>query len=100
LILLNNHQNEQGEAMKDQVMNNEDLESSDPVDLLDDLLEQVFDDNTQDLAVALGRNPDEIDAWLDGYQPIDDDAQIKIRALAQERLEFTDEAPMDGEIND
>jgi len=86
--------------MKDQVMNNEDLESSDPVDLLDELLEQVFDDNTQDLAVALGRNPDEIDAWLDGSQPIDDDAQIKIRGLAQERLEFTDEAPMDGEIND
>jgi hypothetical protein len=76
--------------MENEVINNEDLESSDPVDLLDELLEHVFDDNTQNLATALGRNPDEIDAWLDGTEPIDEDAQIKIRGIAQERLEYTD----------
>jgi len=86
--------------MKNQVMNNEELESSDPVDLLDELLEQVFDDNTQNLATALGRNPDEIDAWLDGTETIDDDAQIKIRGIAQERLEFRDEETMDEETSD
>lgn len=44
-----------------------------------------FDGNTAELALVLGRTPDEIGNILDGSEPVDDDLAMKVRGIAQER---------------
>lgn len=44
-----------------------------------------FDSGIDNLAFALGRSTAEIDAMLEGRQPIDEDLAIKIRGIARGR---------------
>ena len=53
--------------------------------LLKQLREHVFYNQNEELALGLGRTEDEVEAWFGGEE-IDEDAQEKIRALAEERL--------------
>lgn len=53
-------------------------------EMLSELRHKQFSDNTDELALALGRDVDEIDELLDGEGIIDDDLAMKIRGLAQQ----------------
>ena len=55
------------------------------LNLLKQLREHVFYNETAELALGLGRTADEVEAWFGGEE-IDEDAREKIQALAQERL--------------
>ena len=54
-------------------------------EMLSELRHKQFSDDTDKLALALGRDIDEIDELLDGEDIIDDDLAMKIRGLAQQR---------------
>jgi len=61
-------------------------ENSDALEILERLKAEVFDDSDEHLALALGRPTGEIESWLSGDEEIDEDAEMKIHGLAQERL--------------
>ena len=56
------------------------------LDLLRRLRQEVYYDETEALAEGLGRTTEEVRAWLDGSEEIDEDGEMKIHGLAQERL--------------
>lgn len=60
--------------------------TSENLELLQKLKTEVCYDSDENLALALGRETEEIKRWFSGEEEIDEDAEIKIRALAQERL--------------
>ena len=59
------------------------------LELLKKLKEHVFESENEELALALGRPQSEIEAWLGGEE-LDEDAEMKIINLAQERLKDYD----------
>lgn len=63
----------------------EDNDSPESLDVLRRLKTEVFDSDDEKLALAMGRPVEEIKAWLGGEE-IDEDAQEKIRGIAQMRL--------------
>ena len=66
--------------------NNEDIQKEDSLELLHRLKRGVFDGSDEQLAVAMGRPESEIIMWFTKGELIDDDAEKKIRGIAQERL--------------
>ena len=54
--------------------------------LLEQLRDEVFDGSTEELALAMGRPVEEIEAWFNGDEEIDEDAEMKVHGLAEERL--------------
>ena len=66
-------------------MDNE-FDDADALELLQRLKTEVFDDSNAEVALAMGRPVGEIDAWFSGDEEIDEDAEMKIHGLAQERL--------------
>lgn len=53
--------------------------------LLENLCEAGFNSDTEELAVALGRDEDDIISMLDGSEDIDEDLLMKIHGIARER---------------
>lgn len=53
--------------------------------ILKRLRDQAFDGSDEQLAVALGRPVEEIEGWVGGAEPLDDDVLMKARGIAQER---------------
>ena len=53
--------------------------------LLKRLRDAGFESNNEKLAVALGRPIEEVEAWMDGREPPDDDIIMKARGIAKER---------------
>jgi hypothetical protein len=53
--------------------------------LIKRLRDQGFDQSDEKLAVALGRPIEEVEAWTNGTDPIDDDVVMKARGIAKER---------------
>ena len=53
--------------------------------LLRRLRDEGFESDDQKLSVALGRPVEEVEGWMNGSEPPDDDIIIKARAVAQER---------------
>ena len=64
-----------------------DYADADALELLQRLKSEVFDDSNAELALAMGRPVGEIDAWFSGDEEIDEDAEMKIHGIAQERLD-------------
>ncbi|HYX40576.1 MAG TPA: hypothetical protein VE821_02705 [Pyrinomonadaceae bacterium] len=54
-------------------------------DILRRLRDEGFDADDAQLARALGRPVEEVQAWLNGDAPVDDDLIMKARGLASER---------------
>lgn len=61
-------------------------ETSDARGLLERLRTEVYYDEYEELALGLGRTTEEVENWLNGSEPIDEDGEMKIHGLAQERL--------------
>ncbi|HVG34812.1 MAG TPA: hypothetical protein VM911_17210 [Pyrinomonadaceae bacterium] len=53
--------------------------------LIKRLRDQGFEQSDEKLAVALGRPIEEVEAWTNGNEPIDDDVVMKARGIAKER---------------
>ena len=53
--------------------------------MLETLSRKGFSQNTDELALALGRDSEEIENILSGDEIVDDDLAMKIRGIAQER---------------
>ncbi len=49
------------------------------------LRDEGFDRSDEKLAVALGRPVEEIQSWMNGAEPIDDDVVMKARGIATQR---------------
>lgn len=62
-------------------------DSTETLDLLHQLKEKAFDGSDKELALALGRPESEIIAWFTKGEEIDEDAEMKIQNLAEERLQ-------------
>ena len=55
------------------------------LEILRRLRDGGFDGDNEKLAVALGRPPEEVAAWMGGAEPPDDDIIMKARGIAKER---------------
>lgn len=53
--------------------------------LLRYFLESGFDGNVEETALVLGRTADEIEGIMNGDEPLDEDLEMKIKGIAQER---------------
>ncbi|HEV2884269.1 MAG TPA: hypothetical protein VGW36_05390 [Pyrinomonadaceae bacterium] len=76
-----------------------DNEQNDPTNPVDDqgttetegraLLRQLrdagFEGSDEKLAVALGRPIEDVQGWMNGNEPVDDDVVMKARGIAKER---------------
>ena len=71
---------------QDDNTNNENIQNTDSLELLHRLKREVFDGSDEELALALGRPESEIIMWFTKGEEVDDDAEMKIRGLAEERL--------------
>jgi hypothetical protein len=53
--------------------------------LLKSLRDRGFDSSDEQLAIALGRPIEEVEAWMNGGEAVDDDVIMKARGIAKER---------------
>ncbi len=53
--------------------------------LLKKLRDEGFDSSDQQLALALGRPVEDVEAWTSGAAPVDDDVIMKARGIATQR---------------
>ena len=54
-------------------------------ELLKRLRDEGFDASDERLAVALGRPIEEVEAWMNGSELVDDDVVMKARGIAEQR---------------
>ena len=54
-------------------------------EILKRLRDQGFDASDERFAVALGRPVEEVQAWMSGSEPVDDDVVMKARGIAKMR---------------
>lgn len=68
-------------------MNNDEftVDETESRNTLKKLKSDVFDNDNEKVAIAMGRPVEEITDWLGGGE-IDEDAQMKINGIAKERL--------------
>jgi len=55
------------------------------LEMLRRLRDQGFEGDNLKLSVTLGRPVEEVDAWMEGTEPPDDDIIMKARGIAKER---------------
>lgn len=63
-----------------------DYSDVDALELLQRLKTEIFDDSNAEVGFVMGRPVGEIDKWFTGEEVIDEDAAMKIRGIAKERL--------------
>ncbi len=54
-------------------------------ELLKKLRDRGFDGSDEKFALALGRPTEEVIAFINGSEPVDDDVVMKVRGIAQQR---------------
>jgi len=54
-------------------------------DLLKQLRDAGFEGSDEKLALALGRPVGDIEGWVKGSEPVDDDVVMKARGIAEQR---------------
>ena len=69
----------------DQAVDDRGTSQSEGRALIKRLRDQGFDESDEKLAVALGRPIEEVEAWTNGNEPVDDDVVMKARGIAKER---------------
>ena len=61
-------------------------DNSDALELLKRLRDEVYEGSDDNLALGMGREVAEIQRWFSGEENIDEDAEMKIHGLVQQRL--------------
>ncbi|HWC77402.1 MAG TPA: hypothetical protein VG778_08065 [Blastocatellia bacterium] len=62
-----------------------DVSQPEAAELLRKLRDEAFDSSDEKLAIALGREKEEVEAWIREPAKVDADVIIKARGIAQER---------------
>ena len=73
------------EAKQDKAVDDRGTNQQEGRALLKSLRDNGFDSSDEQLAVALGRPIEEVEAWTNGREPVDDDVIMKARGIAKER---------------
>lgn len=73
------------ELIEESALDDQGTNQSEGRAILKRLRDKAFDESDEQLAVALGRPVEEIEAWVGGAEPLDDDVLMKARGIAQER---------------
>ena len=73
------------EAKQDEAVDDRGTNQQEGRALLKSLRDNGFDSSDEQLAIALGRPVEEVAAWMNGREPVDDDVIMKARGIAQER---------------
>ena len=82
----------------DNVVDDRGTTQDEAVLILRNLRDHGFASSNEQLALALGRSPQQVEGWLDGSEEIDDDVVMKARGISQERdvpIESDDEEMSD-----
>lgn len=69
----------------DEALDDRGTGTAEGLEILRRLRDAGFEGDDLKLAVALGRPPEEVTAWMGGAEPPDDDIIMKARGIAQER---------------
>jgi hypothetical protein len=73
------------ENQSDQAVDDRGTNQAEGRALLKQLRDNGFESSDEKLAVALGRPVEEVQAWTDGNEIVDDDVIMKARGIAKER---------------
>lgn len=73
------------EERNDQALDDKGTDASEGRAMLQRLRDEGFDGSDEKLALALGRPSEEISAWIEGRESLDDDVVMKARGVAEER---------------
>ena len=71
--------------MLDQQVDDKGTDQQEARRMLTALRDRGFDGDNGDLAVALGRSIEQVEAWMDESETIDDDVVMKARGIALNR---------------
>ena len=71
--------------MLDQQVDDKGTDQQEAKRMLTALRDRGFDGNNEQFAVALGRSIEQVEAWMDGSETIDDDVVMKARGIALNR---------------
>jgi hypothetical protein len=71
--------------MLDQQVDDKGTDQQEARRMLTALRDRGFDGDNGDLAVALGRSIEQVEAWMDENETIDDDVVMKARGIALNR---------------
>ena len=77
--------NRAAENRDDQALDDRGTDAAEGLAILKRLRDRGFESNDEKLAVALGRPLEEVEGWMRGSEPPDDDIIIKARGIAQDR---------------
>lgn len=69
----------------DQALDDRGTGTAEGIEILRRLRDGGFDGDNEKLAVALGRPPETVAAWMESTEPPDDDIIMKARGIAKER---------------
>ena len=70
---------------EDQALDDRGTGTAEGLEILRRLRDGGFDGDNERFAVALGRPLEEVEAWMSGTEPPDDDIIMKSRGIAKER---------------
>jgi hypothetical protein len=73
------------QQVDDQEVDDKGTDQEEAKRMLTALRDRGFDGDNEDLAVALGRSVEQVAAWMDGSEIIDDDVVMKARGIALNR---------------
>lgn len=73
------------EATTEEVVDDRGTDQTGGRALLKLLRDRGFDTSDEKLALALGRPVEEVQAWMEGVELVDDDVIMKARGIAKER---------------
>ncbi len=71
-------------AQGDNAVDNEGTSEAEGRALLERLRDGGFEGSDEKLAIALGRPVEEVQGWMTGTEPVDDDVVMKARGLAKQ----------------
>lgn len=71
--------------MLDQQVDDKGTDQEEARRMLTALRDRGFDGDNEKFAVALGRSSEQVQAWIDGTETIDDDVVMKARGIALNR---------------
>ena len=74
-----------GESTPEQAVDDRGTNQSEGRAIIKRLRDRGFEASDEKLAVALGRPVEEVAAWTDGAEVVDDDVVMKARGIAKER---------------